>query len=61
MKNRRRGAKAPLALLMVCLSTPFAMGGCTNLRSEVVAAFEAALVGYIGEIIGAFFDELPRE
>jgi hypothetical protein len=61
MKNRTRVRKTPLALLLICLSTPLSMGGCPNLQNELAAAFQSAFVAYVGEIIAAFFEELPRE
>ena len=48
-------------MLLICLSTPLTMGGCPNLQTELAAAFQTAFVAYVGEIIAAFFEQLPRE
>jgi hypothetical protein len=62
MQHPTRRLRRPLALVLICLSAPFAMGGCPiDLRTEILAAVESALVGYIDEVIAAFFDDLPRE
>ena len=60
MKRSRRRTANSLALLLICLATPFSMGGCATLRNDLIAVVGDAFVGYIGELITAFFDELPR-
>ena len=59
LSNRRGQSRSArrLAVILICLQIPLAMGGCPEFQDEVVNALETAVRGVADAAVSLYFDQ----